>query len=159
MHNKNDEKGRVFFFSLTMFHRKKKSSEIRTLGYMMLVTLNACIASFPIQMSSQSKFLKYFENLSKLFKFESIHPSNVDLVVRAGVGDREICVTGKLNREQMELFWGKAQISLPVFFFFNLTFKASINTILIFSWPTILSMFFPQIPPFCPFGKRIEFLY
>lgn len=55
-------------FSLTTFYRgKKKSSEIGTLGSMMLVTLNFYTTSSLIQMSSQRKFLKYFENLSKSF--------------------------------------------------------------------------------------------
>lgn len=69
MHDKNGKKRR-FFFHLPCFlggGGEQKPSEIGTLGSMMPVTLNVYIFLSPIQMSSQSKFLKYLENLFKSF--------------------------------------------------------------------------------------------
>lgn len=75
MHNIRKMIRQRFFIDYVIRRGGKESSEIRTLGFMMLVTLNFYITSSPIQMSSQSKVLKYFGNLPKSLNQMWKHPS------------------------------------------------------------------------------------
>lgn len=76
---------------------KGESSEIGTLSFLMLVTLNFYITSSPIQMSSQSKFLKYFENLSKSLNQMWKHPSKCTRGCQSRRWGWEVSVTGSFE--------------------------------------------------------------
>lgn len=147
MHTKNDKKWR--FFTDHILQGEKKSSEIGTLVSMMMVTLNFYITSSLIQMSSQRKFLKYFENLSKSFNQTWKHPSKCGLRCQSrrwGQKDDCHCQT---NREQTEISWGKTWMSLSIVFL-NTPCNASTNTILIIPWPTVLPKFYLSLSKFYP---------
>lgn len=109
--------------------------KIGTLSFMMLVTLNFYITSSPIQMSSQSKFLKYCENLSKSLNQMWKHPSKCTHGCQSRRWGWEVSVTGKLN-----LFDENHTFHFQCFFK-NMTCKASTNMILVIPLPNVLSTF------------------